>query len=97
MSKPVWPLNDAHWRVFFYLDAIERIEVYFRTQLAYELAGATGPFGFLDSKNLPRLTKEDYEEFLERCESEFERSSLLPFTSESSTAMFTASLRIGFS
>ena len=73
--EQVWKLYvfDRQFRLVV-LDAIERIEVYFRTQLAYELAGATGPFGFLDPKNLPRLTQEDYEEFLERCESEFERS-----------------------
>ncbi|WP_428421912.1 Abi family protein, partial [Paraeggerthella hominis] len=37
------------------LDAVERIEIYMRTQLAYILAELTGPFGFLDKKSLPRL------------------------------------------
>lgn len=35
------------------LDAVERVEVYMRTQLAYLLAERTGPFGFLDNANLP--------------------------------------------
>lgn len=57
------------------LDAIERIEVYFRSQLAYELAKETGPFGYLEPENLPRLDEEEYSEFLERCETQYLRSS----------------------
>ena len=49
------------------LDAIERVEVYFRTQLAYELAKNTGPFGFLEQENLPRLNDQKYEKFIEKC------------------------------
>jgi abortive infection bacteriophage resistance protein len=45
----IWKLYtfDRQFRLIV-LDAIERVEIYFRTQLAYELAGKTGPFGFLD-------------------------------------------------
>lgn len=57
------------------LDAIERIEVYFRSQLAYELAKETGSFGYLEPENLPRLDEEEYSEFLERCETQYLRSS----------------------
>ncbi len=73
--QEVWDIYtfDRQFRLVV-LDAIERVEVYFRTQLAYELAGQTGPFGFLDSDNLPRLNKEDYEKFLGRCKKEAERS-----------------------
>lgn len=57
------------------LDAIERIEVYFRVQLAYELAKETGPFGYLDPKNLPRLNEDEYHDFLDRCKKQYVRSN----------------------
>lgn len=78
------------------LDAIERIEVYFRSQLAYELAKETGPFGYLEPENLPRLDEEEYCEFLERCETQYLRSSE-PFvrTSRRSMAIAKSCLRIG--
>lgn len=56
------------------LDAIERVEVYFRTQLAYELAKETGAFGYLDKKSLPRLDKNGYDNFMNHCRNEYERS-----------------------
>ncbi len=71
----VWSLYtfDRQFRLVV-LDAIERVEVYFRTQLAYELAGATGPFGFMDRRNLPRLEWRDYLDFMGRCTEELDRS-----------------------
>lgn len=57
------------------LDAIERVEVYFRSQLAYELAKDTGPFGYLEPEHLPRLDDEEYYDFLERCEAQYSRSN----------------------
>lgn len=71
----VWKLYtfDRQFRLVV-LDAIERVEVYFRTQLAYELAAETGPFGFLDPENLPRLKAEEYSEFIGRCVEELDRS-----------------------
>lgn len=54
--------------------AIERVEVYFRTQLAYELARVTGAFGFLDAHNLPRLKQGKYDKFIARCKDEPRRS-----------------------
>lgn len=49
------------------LDAIERVEIYFRTQLAYELACNGGPFGYMDPTNLPRLSIEKHEAFIRKC------------------------------
>ena len=71
----IWKLYtfDRQFRLVV-LDAIERVEIYFRTQLAYELAGETGAFGFLDKNNLPRLEQDAYDEFIERCTEELERS-----------------------
>ncbi len=56
------------------LDAIERVEVYLRSRLAYMLAEQTGPFGFMDRKGLPRLSQERYERFINRCYSAYEQS-----------------------
>lgn len=71
----IWNLYtfDRQFRLVV-LDAIERVEIYFRTQLAYELAEKTGAFGFLDKDNLPRLEQDAYDEFIERCTEELERS-----------------------
>lgn len=71
----IWKLYtfDRQFRLIV-LDAIERVEVYFRTQLAYELAGKTGAFGFFDRENLPRLEGDAYGEFIERCTEELDRS-----------------------
>lgn len=48
------------------LDAIERVEVYMRSQLAYRLAGVSGPFGFLEHSSLPGIDQARYEHFLSR-------------------------------
>ena len=37
------------------LDTIERVEVYMRTQLAYLLAEASGPFGYLHKSTPPKV------------------------------------------
>lgn len=55
-------------------DGIERIEIYFRTQLAYSLAGATGPFGYEKPANLSRMRSETYERFISKCSDAFKRS-----------------------
>lgn len=55
-------------------DAIERVEVYIRTQLAYELAQARGPFGYLDRESLPNLDDDRYNKLLRRCKDAFDRS-----------------------
>ncbi len=77
---------DQIWRFYIFdrqfrlvvLDAIERVEVYFRTQLAYELARETGTFGFLDANNLPRSKQGEYDKFIARCKDEL-RHSREPF------------------
>lgn len=56
------------------LDAVERVEVYVRTQLAYLLAQETGPFGFGDNANLPRMKPDEYEYFMEKCKSVYHRA-----------------------
>lgn len=55
-------------------DAIERVEVYLRTQLAYDLAQNGGPFGYQDSTNLPNLSQLAYDKLMTRCREAFERS-----------------------
>lgn len=71
----IWDLYvfDRQFRLVV-LDAIERVEVFFRTGLAYRLADATGSFGFLEEENLPRLSPDDYHEFIDRCTEELDRS-----------------------
>lgn len=46
------------------LDAIERVEVYMRTQLAYRLAKTAGPFGYLDRSTLPNMEQSAYGHFM---------------------------------
>lgn len=71
----IWRLYtfDRQFRLVV-MDAIERVEVFFRTNLAYELARDTGAFGYLEPRNLPRFKQRDYDKFLSRCRDEFDRS-----------------------
>lgn len=73
--EKIWNLYtfDRQLRLIV-LDAIERVEVYFRTQLAYELAKETGVFGYLNSKNLPHFKNDAYDDFIEHCKKEYKRS-----------------------
>lgn len=64
---------DRQFRLITF-DAIERVEVYLRTQLAYELAKTSGPFGFSNPANLPNLPKEDYDKLMGRCRNAHNRS-----------------------
>ncbi len=57
------------------LDPLERIEVSIRTALAYELAHAAGPFGYLESGNLPNLSPDRREGFLSKLREETKQSS----------------------
>ena len=54
----VWDLYvfDRQFRLVV-LDAIERVEIYFRTQLAHMLARDTGKFGYLDSSAVSSLAQ----------------------------------------
>ena len=64
---------DEKLRILVF-EIIEKIEIYFRTQLAYYL-GEENKFGFLSSENLPRLTGAEHKYFLERCKQSYARSS----------------------
>lgn len=59
------------------LDAIERVEVYMRTQLAYLLAEASGPFGYLNRPTLPNMDNDTYDKFISRCTEAYDRSHTL--------------------
>lgn len=74
----VWDLYtfDRQLRLVV-LDAIERVEVYTRTQLAYCLGKTTGPFGFFDRATLPHMEQETYGHFLSRCFAQYARSKTL--------------------
>lgn len=71
----IWCLYtfDRQFRLVV-LDAIERVEIYFRAHLAYRLAEKAGAFGYLNSDNLPRLSNEDYEDFIAHCKEQYDRS-----------------------
>ena len=56
------------------LDAIERVEICIRTELVYLLAHTQGPFGFLDSANLPGISPEKHAELVEQLQTECGRS-----------------------
>lgn len=56
------------------LDAIERVEVFMRSRLAYYLAKETGVFGYLERPALPRLKQDEYLSFLKRCMDCYSRS-----------------------
>lgn len=56
------------------LDAVERVEVYIRMQLAYLLAEQTGPFGFLERGKLPRLSEKYYKHFIKKCYDSYGRA-----------------------
>lgn len=56
------------------LDAIERVEVYLRSQLAHALAEDGGPFGFLEADNLPGFSPKRHSDFIGRCTVAFNRS-----------------------
>lgn len=73
--EKIWDLYtfDRQLRLIT-MDAIERVEVYFRTQLAYELAKDTGVFGYLNRCNLPHFKDGKYGEFIAHCENEYDRS-----------------------
>jgi abortive infection bacteriophage resistance protein len=74
----VWDLYtfDRQLR-FITLDAIERVEVYMRTQLAYRLAETAGPVGYLDRSTLPSMEQGAYGHFMSRCFTAYDRSKTL--------------------
>lgn len=64
---------DRKLRLLVY-DAIERFEVYLRTNLVYELSKTQGPFGYLQKDNFPDITQRNYEIFIDKCKTNFDRS-----------------------
>lgn len=77
--ESVWQdyVFDRQFRLIM-LDAIERVEIYFRTQLAHALARETGAFGFMEPGNLPRLKDYEYQKFIKKCK-EKQQQSREPF------------------
>ena len=73
--EKVWDLYtfDRQFRLIV-LDAIERIEVYFRAQLSHKLARETGPFGYTSNDNLPRLNPDKYADLMRRCRDSYSKS-----------------------
>ncbi|MBQ9058081.1 MAG: Abi family protein [Atopobiaceae bacterium] len=74
----VWDLYlfDRDFRLIV-LDAIERVEVYIRSQLAYRLGEISGPFGFFNRSTLPNLDQSQYGRFISRCLVSYDRSKTL--------------------
>jgi abortive infection bacteriophage resistance protein len=64
---------DRRLRVLL-MDAIERIEIALRTQVGYHFSHARGPFGYIDSINLPKLSQKEHEELMNRLREEAYRS-----------------------
>jgi abortive infection bacteriophage resistance protein len=64
---------DRQFRLLV-LDAVERVEIFVRTSLAYELSQVAGPFGYLEHVNLPRLSEGRYREFIDKCSKSYNLS-----------------------
>ncbi len=56
------------------LDAIEAIEVYTRTQLAFHAANDFGPFAHSDPKNFPNLTPDKFIDWQRKLDDQVDRS-----------------------
>lgn len=56
------------------LDAIERFEISFKTNLAYYFAHEYGAFGYLSKDNLPKMDALNYKKFLSKVSTETRRS-----------------------
>lgn len=56
------------------MDAIERFEISFRTQLLYNLSSKTGSFGYMEKINYPNLGNDKYDFFRNKIEEEVKRS-----------------------
>jgi len=56
------------------MDAVERVEVAVRTQLAYQFSHTYGPFAYAASANMPGLRPEEHQRWLDELKVETERS-----------------------
>jgi abortive infection bacteriophage resistance protein len=74
---------DSIWRLYVFdrqlrlltTDAIERVEVSVRTQLAYHLAHEHGTFAYLNPNKMPGLTSADHKKWIDELEIEMKRST----------------------
>lgn len=64
---------DRQFRLIV-LDAIERVEIFMRTQLAYHLASSHGAFGYREKANLPSLQGGEYHKLINRLATSYDRS-----------------------
>jgi abortive infection bacteriophage resistance protein len=71
----VWNIYnfDRQLRILV-MDAIERVEVGLRTQMTYQFSHLFGPFGYIESKNLPKLDQDKFEKWLFEVREETKRS-----------------------
>ncbi len=64
---------DSKLRILV-LEAIERIEIAMKTQIAYKFSLRYGPFAYKNPKNLPEMTETEHSIFLEKISAEKGRS-----------------------
>ncbi len=73
---------DTVWRRYCFdrrlklltLDGIERIEIALKTKITQDFSLKYGPFGYLELRNLPRLSSARHQDFLTRLREETRRS-----------------------
>jgi abortive infection bacteriophage resistance protein len=73
---------DLIWRHYTFdrqlrlltMDAIERVEVSVRTRLAYHLSHSFGAFAYIDQLNLPGLSIDDHQRWVNELKEELKRS-----------------------
>ncbi len=73
---------DEVWHIYTFdrrlrlivLDAVERVEVSFKTSLIYAFAHETGPFGYTDPKNFQKATDEKHEELMGKISTTVEKT-----------------------
>jgi abortive infection bacteriophage resistance protein len=71
----VWRLYTFDQRLrTILLDAIEAIEVYVRTQLAYHFAHNHGPFAYTDPRHFPNLDREAFTTWQRKLDDQVQRS-----------------------
>jgi abortive infection bacteriophage resistance protein len=71
----IWKLYSFDQRLrTLLLDAIEAIEVYVRTQLAYHFAHDYGPFAYNDPAHLPNLSRDKFVLWQSKLEQQVQRS-----------------------
>ena len=64
---------DRQLRIISF-DAIERFEIFIRTNLAYSLSGTYGAFSYWDSNTLPGLNEDNYNKLIAKCRRNYDYS-----------------------